>query len=117
MKKVDKKIKNYVGNVNVVNNTSVHKKMIQYMIVVLGVLAFMYVLLLGNMVWNIVERKSLQSETYNLASDVGALELEYLALSSEVDVDMSLAMGFREVKTSYTTVKSLGSLARVSNEI
>jgi len=117
MKKVNQKIKSAV-NVNVVNNNNLQKRMVHYMIMAFGLLAVFYILVLMNMVWNIVERKSLQADARNLTNEVGALELKYLTLSDEVDVGMSYKMGFREVKPTFaTSSKSLGTLAKVSNEI
>lgn len=81
-------------------------------------LALCYVLVLGNIVWNIVERRSLEGEARALANDVSDLELEYLSLSSSIDASLGNLLGFIETRTEhFTTRKSLGRLAIAGNEL
>lgn len=118
MKKINQKIKNYSVNVNVVNNNNLQKRMVNYLFIAFGALALFYFLILMNMVWNIMERKSLQADARNLSNEVGSLELKYLALSGQIDIDMSKKMGFFEVKPTFAkSSNTLGSIAKVTNEI
>lgn len=84
-----------------------------------GTLALLYVLLLGNMVRNIVERRSLETGMRALSSEVGNLELAYLSASNSVDLNFSHSLGFKETKTIYATRKSLGfgNVKVLQNEI
>jgi hypothetical protein len=82
-----------------------------------GMLAVLYVLFLGSMVFNIVERKALDADARDLSNEVGSLELEYLSLSSKIDLNYSYSLGFREAKTKFATRKSLGAKLLVNNEI
>jgi hypothetical protein len=115
MRKVKQQSNTYA--VSVVNNNNLHKRMIHYMIIAFFGFAFLYILVLVNLVWNIVERKSLEADARNLSSEVANLELSYLSLADTVDVDMSKTMGFHEVVPMFATSKSLGSLAKTTNEI
>ena len=72
-----------------------------------GALAFLYVLFLGNMVGNIIERRSLETNARALASEVKNLELTYLSMSNNVDLALSHSMGFQETKITFATRKSL----------
>ncbi len=60
------------------------------------------------MVVNIVERRSLELDSRNLANEVRNLEVAYLAMSSGVDLNLSYSMGFKETKAVFTTRKDLG---------
>ena len=73
-----------------------------------GVFAFLYVLFLGNMVSNIIERRSLETEARALSNEVGNLELTYLTMSNDLDLPFSYALGFRETNATFATRKSLG---------
>lgn len=119
MKNATQKIKSYAVNVNVVNNNNLQKRMIHYIAILFFALVLVYVFILMNMFWNITARKSLQADARNLSNVVGSLELQYLALSSEVDIEMSKQMGFHEIKPTFANSSSsvLGSLAKVTNEI
>lgn len=83
----------------------------------LGALIFFYVFMIGNMVFNIVERKSLETHAYTLSNEVKNLELEYLSVSQKVDLNLAHSLGFKEIKAKYATRKTLGSLSIAKNEI
>lgn len=117
MKKATNTIKTYTANVNVVNNNDLKTQVMHYALMAFAGLAIFYLLILMNMVWNIVERRSLEANARNLSSEVGVLELQYLTLADKVDVALSKEMGFLEVKPAFATNKSLGSLVKASNEI
>lgn len=122
MKKVNsdikiKKVENYASNVSVIDRGDIQRKILNILLISSGILLLCYVFILGNMFWDIVERKALQKEALALSSEVGNLELEYLALSNNIDITLSHSMGFREVKTSFATRHPVVSLAQASNEI
>lgn len=73
-----------------------------------GALAICYVLILGNMVANIIERRSLEISSRTLQSEVGDLELRYLELSNGIDLPLAHSLGFKETKASYATRKTFG---------
>ena len=84
MKAVAIKIKTYSGNVNIVNNNNLDRRILNAMLVSLGVLALCYVLFLGSMIFNIIGRKSAEVNASALSSQVGDLELQYLTMSSKI---------------------------------
>lgn len=74
------------------------------------------------MVFNIIERRSLEKEVASLSNEVGILGLDYLSLSSKVDLDFSYSLGFKQVKPNFATRQILvfnsSSLSRnLDNEI
>ncbi len=117
MKQASLKLKSYASNVKIINNGNLQERILNAMLLTLGVLALFYVFLLGSMVFNIVERKSLEAYNRTLSNDVGSLELEYLSVSRKVDLDLAYSLGFKEVKAKYATRKALGSLSTAKNEI
>ena len=69
------------------------------------------------MVFDIVQRKTLEKEALALTNEVGNLELSYLSISNSVDLALSSTMGFKETKATFTVRKSLGSIKLAHNEI
>lgn len=117
MRQASLKLKMSVKNVNIMNNNiEVEKNILNTMIFILVALAFLYALILGNMVFNITERKNLEKEMIALSNEIGELEVSYLAVSNSIDMSLSSAMGFRETKAAFTTRKSLKSLGLNSND-
>lgn len=117
MRQASLKLKTNIQNVNILNNIQIEKHVLKIMLSILAALAIWYVLILGSMVFNIVERKSLEKEALTLTNEVGNLELSYLAISNNIDLALSSSMGFKETKASFATRKSLGSLKIAKNEI
>ena len=95
------------------NNNNLEKRLFNFTLACLGSLALLYILILGNMITNIVERRSSESTARTLESEVRNLELAYLSMSNNVDLAFSQSLGFREVKTNFATRKALGSLGGV----
>lgn len=118
MKNISSKLKIGAQNVNIMAYNN-ERLILNVFFWVFGVLAFLYVCLVGNMIKNIVERKSLETNMNILANEVNILELSYLSISNSVDLDLSHSLGFKETKTIYATRKSLGfgNIKLAQNEI
>ncbi len=116
MRQASLKLKMYMGNVNIVNN-NIERKALHMILLSFGILAFFYVIFLGNMVFNIVERRALEHQAMVLSNEVGDLELNYLSLSKDINLNLSHSMGFKETVANFATRKSLGSLKISNNEI
>ena len=118
MRQIGLQLKTRIQNVNIIdNNIEVQKFIFHTMILIMAGLGLFYILILGNMVFNIVERKGLDKETLVLSNEVGNLELSYLSVSSSVDSALSSSMGFKDARANFATRKSLGSLKLTNNEI
>ncbi len=116
MKRTAQKIKNYTPNVNIVNNNNLEKRILNILLFSLGACVLAYVLILGNITFNIVARQSLGVHARSLSNEVGSLELEYLTMSNNVDLAMSSEMGFKEIKAQYALRKSLGTLSLLTSK-
>ena len=121
MKQASLKLKSYANNVNanvhIIDNGNLQQRILKIMLWVLGILALFYVFLLASMVFNIVERKALEGHALTLSNDVGNLELEYLSVSQKVDLNLAYSLGFKEIKTTFATRKTVGSINIAKNEI
>lgn len=115
MQEVKVKIKNYAGNVAIANHGNLRAKILQTMLWSLGALAVFYVIILGNMVWNIIERKSLESQARALTNEVAQLELSYLSLSSNIDLTYSYTLGFQELKNKEFAVRKAPGVANAKS--
>ncbi len=120
MKAIAIKVKGYAGGVSIVNNNNMEKRILHTLFLSLALLAVVYVVLLGAMVFNIVERKTTEVSARALSNQVSDLELQYLSLSNKIDLTLSHSLGFTETKATYATRKSLGSVGSIKlskNEI
>ena len=100
----------YADNVNEVVHSDIRNQLVRGIFAYTAVLASLYVLFLGGMVFDIIERKALDAEARKVGSVVGELELTYLSLSSSIDLQFSYARGFQEADVKFATRKSLGTL-------
>lgn len=118
MRQATLQLKTRMQNVNIMtNNIEVKRIILNTMLSILAALALWYVLILGSMVFDIVERKALEKEVATLSNEVGELELSYLSVSNSIDLSLSSSMGFKETKATFATRKSLGSIKLAKNEI
>jgi hypothetical protein len=109
MKQATIQLKNRIQNVNITNNNiEAGRIILSAMLTTLALLALLYFLILGNMVFSIVQRKALEKQELSLSSDVGNLELSYLSVSNNVDIALSSSMGFKATQINYAVRKSLG---------
>jgi len=109
MRQATLQLKTRIHNVNIMNNNiEVEKNILKTMLFILAILGIFYVLILGNMVFNIISRRTLEKEMISLSNEIGKLEVSYLAISSNIDMNLSSTMGFKETKAIFAIRKSLG---------
>lgn len=119
MKAISSKLNIYVrnaGSASIINNY-IERITLRFIFWSFAALALLYILLLGNMVFDIVERRSLEISARSLSNEVRNLELTYLSMSNNVDLALSYSMGFQEAKASFAIRKSLGSIKMPQNDI
>lgn len=119
MRQATLQLKTSIKNVNVLNNIDAQKIILNIIISIFIALALWYVLILGNMVANIVQRRTLEKEALTLSNQVSDLELSYLTISNSVNLPLSLSAGFTQTKATFATRKSFGynNLKQGGNEI
>jgi hypothetical protein len=118
MKQASLKLKTSIQNVNIMNNNiEIERIILNTILSIFGALALIYILILGNTVFNIIQRRTLEKEALTLSNEVGNLELSYLSVSNSVDLALSSSMGFKEAKATFAIRKSLGSIKLANNEI
>jgi hypothetical protein len=110
MKHIGAKLNMYVSSVmNAgIMRDDMNRIMFRFVFWSFGALAVLYVLILGNMVKNIIQRQNLEINARALSSEVGNLELSYLSLSNSIDLPLSYSLGFKEIHPTFTTRKTLG---------
>jgi len=110
------KFNSYIKSVSVINN-NIEKLALNFILWSFLALSILYVLFLGNMVSNIVERRSLEKEALALTSEVGEFELTYLSMSNNIDYSLSKSLGFKETKAIFAKRKSIGLRTEPSSPI
>lgn len=108
MRQAALQLKTRIQNTNIMSgNIEAKKTLLNIMLCILAALILSYVLILGNIVFNIVQRKTLEKEIRSLSNEVSVLELSYLSVSKSIDLPLSSSMGFKETKATFATRKSL----------
>lgn len=107
MKTISSKLNIYARSINIING-NIERLILNSIIFSFILCAFLYVLFLGNMVNNIVERRSFEADARILSSEVRDLEVVFLSMSNNIDLTLSHSLGFQETNTTFATRKSLG---------
>ncbi len=79
---------------NIVNNQDLEKRVFKTLIGMFLVLFLAYIYFVGHTIFDIVARKSIDTEARNLTSNVSSLELEYFSLSNKIDLAYAKSSGF-----------------------
>lgn len=116
MKALSLKINKEIRSISILS-CDIERAMLHFIFGSFGALAVLYVFLLGNMVSNIVQRRTLELNARTLSGEVRDLELTYLSMSGSIDLALSHSMGFKETKVNFATRKSLGSIKTFKNDI
>lgn len=106
MRQMSLKLNIYMKSISMINN--IEKFIFNIIIWSFVTLALLYLIFLGNMVKNIVERKTFEANAHVLGSEVRDLELTYLSMSNDIDLNLSYSMGFKETQATFATRKTLG---------
>ncbi len=118
MKEASIKVKSYVKKVETIDQTiDLRSKILYFLMIGFGVFSLLYVLVLGNMVFNIIERKTVEAQMRNSLNEVADLEASYMTLVNTVDKNSSLASGFVEVVPSFAVRSNLSLLDEDSTRL
>lgn len=117
MRQASLKLKSYSKSASIADNSDLNRRIFRVMFWLIIALAFCYVLLVGNTVFNIVERKALEVSAHSMSNEIGELELQYLSVSNKVDLALAESLGFKETKAKFATRKALGSIEFLKNEL
>ncbi len=113
MKSASLKFKRYASQTRISRDSNLQVRILHSMMFALGMLAVFYVLVLGNMVFNIAERKALEIQARNISNEVGEMELTYLTMINKVDLGLAHSLQFKEAKATFATRKaSVGALQK-----
>lgn len=93
--------KNLKIQTDIINNNNLDKRMFLGLFAVFAVLTVSYVYFIGAIVFNVLERKTVEADIRNLKSNVGHMELQYLSLNNSIDLALAHEKGFEEPKNLY----------------
>ena len=96
---------------NIVENTKMQRTLLYGFLGVLGILLVVYVYLIGSITFNILARKSLESDLQVLSSKVSKLELSYLDSMNKVDKNYAFSIGFVDNKDNIFATRGATSVA------
>lgn len=101
MNKISVKINKYNPQSIAVDHGDLNARIFKYILYTFGVLSLLYVLILGNMILNIIERKSVEASAVNLTNEISELELAYLSKGASIDLEYAYSLGFKDTKAHY----------------
>lgn len=107
MKQASLRIKTHISNISIISNNNIERIVLNIIIWSFIALTLLYILFLGNMVFNIIERRNLEKDVRTISNEVQNLELNYLSMSGQLDLGLSHFMGFKEIAKSFAVRKSL----------
>lgn len=117
MKSISLNIKKYYNGKANVLAYDFEKKVFYILLISFGVLCICYLYVVGSMISNILERKSLETHARNVSNELSELEIKYFTMSKDINLSLSSMMGFKEVKADFATRKTLGFATEHSSKV
>lgn len=93
----------------IVENKDIQRVLLRVFISVLVILSVTYVYLIGSITFNVLARKTLETEVRNRGSRVSELELAYLNSTNKIDKSYATSLGFVEAKNNIFTTRAISS--------
>jgi hypothetical protein len=100
-------LKKYTKKVGVLSIENNEVFLMRIILASFFLLATLYILFIGSMIFDIVERRGLDTQARVLSNEVRDLELRYLSMSGKIDLTLAHSMGFRETKTTFINRRGL----------
>lgn len=98
---------------HVIENTTTQRILFKVLMALILGLSLVYIYLIGSITFNIVARKSVESQVHVLSSRVSDLELTYLNTANKIDKNYALAVGFVEVHDNIFATRQASSRVAV----
>ena len=100
------------------NNHDLERKLVLIASGAIFVTLSLYVFFVGRTVFNIVERKTAESQMRFLSSNINTLQVEYMSLTKNIDLTFANSLGFKESdNTFFAHRQAVGSLYKKADEL
>lgn len=93
------------------NNSSTQKILLAILLSSAVLLCVCYIYMIGNITFNVIARKSLETTISNLSSEVNNLDLVYLNKINEIDKDYASSNGFVENRNNIFVSRDVNHVA------
>ncbi len=102
-----------------ITESSLGRKIFKIVLISFVILCALYAYIIGNITFNVVARKTFTQEKSLITSRIGELEVQYLALSGGVTMDVARASGFEDASKVYYVKNStsVSQSALLTNEL
>ena len=106
-------------NTAVADNSHLQKRLFWAVTGTFMILLAFYIFFVSQTVFNIVARRSAESEIRTIASNTSNLEVEYMSLSKNIDLNLASSLGFNESRNIYFASRrsAVGSLINKADEL
>jgi len=101
-----KEIKN-----EIIENVIVQKNIFKILVFLLIILLITYMYLIGSITFNILARKTFESNAKNLGNEVSELEIVYLNKANQINKNYVLSLGFVESEPNIFVTKNASQVA------
>ncbi len=86
------------SHTTVLNRNDLNRRIFFMMLSLFLLVGGLYVYFLGNIVFSVLERKTVETEIKALAQNVNELEIAYLAKDNNINLALATSLGFTEAR-------------------
>jgi len=96
---------------DIAQNMNTQKVLFRALIIGSVLLFSIYIYLIGSITFNVIARKSLETNVASLTSEVNNLDLAYLSSENKIDKEYALSNGFVEVHQNIFASRDINHVA------
>lgn len=96
---------------NIANDGSLRRRIFRVLLSSIVVLSICYIYLIGSITFNVIARRSLETNANEINSRVGQLELQAIAIGNSIDVSFGKEHGYTEAKGTIFANKDTTTVA------
>ncbi len=96
---------------NIIEDGNARKQIFRVLMGSLVALSLCYVYFIGSITFNVLARKSLETNLHDVGSHVSQLDLEYLSIANSVDAPLGSSLGFVDSKDTLFATRTSSNVA------
>ncbi len=96
---------------NIIEDEHARKQIFRVLLGVLIMLSVGYLYLIGSITFNVLARKSLETNLHDVGSHVSQLDLEYLAIANTINAPLGTSLGFVDAKGTLFATRTASNVA------
>lgn len=92
-------------------NSIIQRKIFLILAGSIFILFFTYIYMIGSITFNVIARKSLENNVYELSNKISQMEINYINKVNKIDKEYALSNGYVDTKENLFAIRNINFVA------